>query len=84
MTGIVDGLESAGLVRRSADPPNRRNQLAALTEEGRRRVQETAPDHFRRPAAAVGRFTPAEWDTLRAAMGLLDRFRDILPGDRDS
>ena len=77
-------MESAGLVRRYADPANRRNQLVALTDEGRRPVEEIAPDHFRRLAGAVGEFTPAEGDALRAAMGLLEGFRGILPGERDS
>ena len=84
VTGIVDGLENVGLVRRCADPANRRNQLVVLTEEGRRLVQEIAPDHFRRLVAAVGRFTPAERATLRAAMDLLDRFGDVLLEERDS
>jgi len=55
-----------------------------LTEEGRRLVQEIAPDHVRRLVAAVGRFTPAERATLRAAMDLLDRFGDVLLEERDS
>lgn len=54
VTGIVNGLESAGLVRRSADPTSRRNQLVELTERGRRLVAEIAPDHFGRLAAAMG------------------------------
>ncbi|WP_134428272.1 MarR family winged helix-turn-helix transcriptional regulator [Mycobacterium ulcerans] len=84
VTGIVNGLESAGLVRRSADPTSRRNQLVELTERGRRLVAEIAPDHFGRLAAAMGEFTPAERDTLRAAMGLLDRFGEVLLDERDA
>jgi DNA-binding MarR family transcriptional regulator len=60
------------------DPTSRRSQLVALTEEGQRLVQEIAPDHFRRLAAAVGGFTPAERETLRAAMDLFDRFGEVL------
>jgi hypothetical protein len=47
-------------------------------------AEEIAPDHFRRLAEAVGKFTPAERDTLRAAMGLLDRFGEVLRDERDS
>ncbi|KRV50338.1 transcriptional regulator [Wenjunlia vitaminophila] len=78
VTGIVDGLVNAGLARRCADPTNRRNQPVALTEEGQRLIEETVPDHFRRLAAAVGRFSPAERETLRQAMGLINRFGDFL------
>lgn len=35
VTGIVDRLESRGLVERRADPANRRVKVAAATEEGR-------------------------------------------------
>jgi len=35
-TGVVDDLESAGLVRRSPDPISRRSVLVSLTDEGRR------------------------------------------------
>ena len=36
VTGIVDRLESRGLVERRPDPADRRVKLAATTEEGRR------------------------------------------------
>lgn len=35
MTNLVDGLERAGLARRSPHPTDRRTTLAAITEEGR-------------------------------------------------
>jgi len=78
VTGIVDGLENAGLVRRCADPANRRHQPVELTEQGHLRVREIAPDHFRRLAAVVGGFTPAERETLRSAMGLFELFGTAL------
>ena len=84
MSGILNCLESAGHVRRYANPTNRRSQRVELTDDGRGLVEEIAPDHFRRLAEAVGKFTPAERDTLRAAMGLLDRFGEVLRDERDS
>lgn len=78
VTGIVDGLVSAGLARRHPAPENRRSQHVALTKEGRRLLEDVAPDHFRRLAAAVGGFTPAERETLRAALVLFERFNDRL------
>jgi DNA-binding MarR family transcriptional regulator len=40
VTGIVDRLESRGLVERRADPGDRRVKVAAATEEGRRVARE--------------------------------------------
>ncbi|MEU6577428.1 MarR family transcriptional regulator [Streptomyces sp. NPDC046805] len=39
VTGIVDRLESRGLVERRPDPTDRRVKLAAVTDEGRRVAQ---------------------------------------------
>ncbi|MFF4543254.1 MarR family winged helix-turn-helix transcriptional regulator [Streptomyces sp. NPDC001435] len=40
VTGIVDRLESRGLVERRPDPADRRVKLAAATDEGRRVAQD--------------------------------------------
>ncbi|MEU1269472.1 MarR family transcriptional regulator [Streptomyces sp. NPDC005799] len=40
VTGIVDRLESRGLVERRPDPADRRVKLAAATDEGRRVARE--------------------------------------------
>ncbi|MFF4341170.1 MarR family winged helix-turn-helix transcriptional regulator [Kitasatospora sp. NPDC001540] len=40
VTGIVDRLEGHGLVRREADPADRRIKRVTLTEEGERTVRE--------------------------------------------
>ncbi|MBF6146049.1 MarR family winged helix-turn-helix transcriptional regulator [Nocardia nova] len=45
MTGRLDRLESAGLVRRIADPADRRAVRVALTEAGRTRVDEVVTAH---------------------------------------
>ncbi|PPJ30903.1 MarR family transcriptional regulator [Nocardia nova] len=45
MTGRLDRLESAGLVRRIADPADRRAVRVALTEAGRARVDEVVTAH---------------------------------------
>ncbi|MFJ8583809.1 MarR family winged helix-turn-helix transcriptional regulator [Streptomyces sp. NPDC093595] len=55
VTGIVDRLESRGLVERRPDPADRRVKLAAATDEGRataRRLRDAL--HFaREPLAAL-------------------------------
>lgn len=40
VTGRIDRLEKAGLVRRSPDPSDRRGQLVSLTDEGRELIDE--------------------------------------------
>ncbi|GAB2729067.1 MarR family winged helix-turn-helix transcriptional regulator [Nocardioides pakistanensis] len=40
VTGRIDRLEKAGLVRRSPDPSDRRGQLVSLTDKGRELIDE--------------------------------------------
>lgn len=47
MTGLIDGLEAAGLVDRGADPKDRRVTLVELTQPGRQLVAEHIQDHWR-------------------------------------
>ncbi|MGY1606167.1 MULTISPECIES: MarR family winged helix-turn-helix transcriptional regulator [unclassified Geodermatophilus] len=43
---VVDDLERAGLVRREANPEDRRSLFAVLTEEGRERLRAAAPAYL--------------------------------------
>ncbi|GHE36994.1 MULTISPECIES: MarR family winged helix-turn-helix transcriptional regulator [Streptomyces] len=72
VTGIVDRLESRGLVERRPDPADRRVKLAAATEEGRRVARGLRESlHFARaPLAAL-----PEEDRVR----LRDLLRRMLP-----
>jgi DNA-binding MarR family transcriptional regulator len=45
VTGIVDQLEGAGLIVRTADPADRRAYLVKLTKEGRRLFGQMAVEH---------------------------------------
>jgi len=45
LTRRIDGLVRAGMVRREQAPEDRRVIWAVLTPEGRRRIEEAAPDH---------------------------------------
>lgn len=65
VTGLVDTLERAGLVRRAPDPDDRRAVLVSITDAGRGWVAE-----FREPArrainALFHGFTDAEVNQLR-------------------
>jgi DNA-binding MarR family transcriptional regulator len=45
LTRRIDGLVRASMVRREQAPDDRRVIWAVLTPEGRRRIEEAAPDH---------------------------------------
>lgn len=64
VTGIVDRLESRGLVERRPDPADRRVKLAAVTAEGRSLASRLRAglDFAREPLAEL---TPAERTVLR-------------------
>lgn len=78
ITGIVRGLVAEGLVRRSAETPDRRSQPLELTREGVRLMRRVAPDHVRRLGDAVSRLSAEEQQTLRAAFALMHRIGEEL------
>ncbi|GFE24903.1 DNA-binding transcriptional regulator, MarR family [Streptomyces sp. SceaMP-e96] len=75
ITGIVDRLESRGLVERRPDPADRRVKLAAPTEEGAHTAAalRTSLDFAREP---LGRLTVAERTLLKE---LLQRMLGVAP-----
>ncbi|MFJ9414263.1 MarR family winged helix-turn-helix transcriptional regulator [Streptomyces sp. NPDC101227] len=75
VTGIVDRLESRGLVERRPDPADRRVKLAAPTAEGARTAERlrTSLDFAREP---LGQLTVAERTLLKQ---LLQRMLGIAP-----
>jgi DNA-binding MarR family transcriptional regulator len=68
MTNRLDRLEEAGLVERRLDPNNRRSLLVALTEQGRKVIDETMTDH----AANLKRLMPQDVGDLE------ERLRNLL------
>jgi DNA-binding MarR family transcriptional regulator len=73
VTGVIEGLVNADLVRRSAHPDNRRNQLVQLTAKGLRFIEGSAVDYFRHIAAAVLALNPQEKAALQSALDLMSR-----------
>ena|SRR4249920_887494 len=69
VTGLVDRLESRGLVRRSPSASDRRVKVLDLTAKGSR-LRDLLLDRMTAPAASLQRLTPAE---QRALVRILSR-----------
>ncbi|MBF4996144.1 MarR family transcriptional regulator [Nocardia sp. BSTN01] len=76
MTGRLDRLESAGLVRRIADRADRRAVRVALTEAGRARVDEVVTAHTANETRLLSGLSARD-------RGELDRIARILLADLD-
>lgn len=72
VTRLLDRMITAGLVQRVPCSTDRRVLFAALTEEGRSRLDEAALLHAKNLRKVFAGFTPTE---LSALDGLLDRLR---------
>jgi DNA-binding MarR family transcriptional regulator len=68
MTNRLDRLERAGLVERRPDPSDRRGKLIALTERGKRVVDETIAHHVANEERLLSVLTQAEQETLNALL----------------
>jgi DNA-binding MarR family transcriptional regulator len=77
VTGVLDSLERRGFVNRSANPSDRRGQIAEITPAGLVVLQELRTLVHRRERAWVGALTEAE---LRTYIGLLHRIQDGVLG----
>jgi MarR family 2-MHQ and catechol resistance regulon transcriptional repressor len=60
VTVVVDHLERDGLVARTRDAHDRRHVVVALTDAGRRCIEDAYPDHVARIVAAFAHLTPVE------------------------
>ena len=66
VTGLLDGLEARGVVRRTAHPEDRRSLLVELTPEGLNFVTGMLPDHTERVAKMMSSVDESdEADLLR-------------------
>ncbi|MFD5460279.1 MarR family winged helix-turn-helix transcriptional regulator [Streptomyces olivaceus] len=73
VTTLVDGLETAGKVRRVPDPANRRVTRIELTDDGRADLREL---HSARRSAAEEILAPLSEEQRTALGGLLDTLID--------
>jgi DNA-binding MarR family transcriptional regulator len=77
VTGLVDGLETAGLVVRAAHPGDRRAVLVSLTDAGERVALALAEDQRTLARFLFDGWGPGELDGLTAGLDrLLGRFGD--------
>jgi DNA-binding MarR family transcriptional regulator len=71
---MVLSLEGRGMVKRRADPADRRKLLIEVTSDGRRIVSELMEIRHEWLAGAIARdLTPAEREMLAIAAGLMPR-----------
>jgi DNA-binding MarR family transcriptional regulator len=68
MTARLDRLERAGLVERRPDPNDRRGKLIALTEAGKRLVDQTIDRHVANEQRILSSLTLAEQERLNALL----------------
>jgi DNA-binding MarR family transcriptional regulator len=64
ITGLLDGLERDGLVRRLPDSQDRRMLRLQLTDKGRDFLSQMLPDHFCRTTDLMANLTDSEKKTL--------------------
>jgi len=64
ITGLLDGLESDGLVQRVPLAADRRSYSIRLTSRGRGFMDKMLPDHFRRMAGLMAGLSEEERQTL--------------------
>jgi DNA-binding MarR family transcriptional regulator len=68
MTNRVDRLERAGLVERRPDPNDRRGKLIALTDAGKRVIDETIGRHVANEERLLSVLTRAEQEKLNTLL----------------
>lgn len=66
LTGIVDRLETQGLVRREVNPSDRRQTFIKLTDEGRAYCRRVIPAHEREISNLFGGLSDNTVNNLRA------------------
>jgi DNA-binding MarR family transcriptional regulator len=83
ITGIVDRLERQGLIRREADPHDRRVNRLVLTDAGNRVSVEVEQSLVAEVAAQMEDYTESELTELARGLELLERLTGRLSGARN-
>ena len=76
LVGVLDDLESAGLVERRRDPADRRRHVVTITPAGRKKLGELRSLHARVDDDMFAPLTAAEVKTLTALLAKLAAAHD--------
>jgi DNA-binding MarR family transcriptional regulator len=68
MVALLDGLEANGLVAREADPHDRRRNVVALTDAGRRTLEKALRASDKAERRLLGALDESERTQLRALL----------------
>ncbi|HEY2555880.1 MAG TPA: MarR family transcriptional regulator [Diaminobutyricibacter sp.] len=82
ITRVVADLEARGLVERQPDTDDRRSVFVAATDEGVELLLRARSDRARTVVALLAERTPAEQESIRAALEALEAAAAIDPTDR--
>ncbi len=77
VTGLVDKLAEAGLVRRREDPKDRRSMIVRLTKKGRENFLRMARRHEEWVVSILGELSTAAQSELLQNLTLLQRNLDL-------
>ena len=84
MTSRLDALEKEGLVRRLRDPADRRSVLVELTENGRKKHEQTMGIQAQKEALLAEALTDREKEQLNALLRrVMVTLEDRYPGKHD-
>ena len=84
MTSRLDALEKEGLVRRLRDPADRRSVLVELTENGRKKHEQTMGIQAQKEALLAEALTDREKEQLNALLRrVMITLEDRYPGKHD-
>ncbi|MDZ8053441.1 MAG: MarR family winged helix-turn-helix transcriptional regulator [Aulosira sp. ZfuVER01] len=80
ITGLLDGLEKDGLVKRQPHPVDRRRLIVELTSQGQQKLTQMLPEHFCRTTEMMAHLNSDEKKTL---IELLFKLQVGIPAMRD-
>ncbi len=78
ITGLLDGLERAGLIERKSHPEDRRMLTIQITKQGLDFIEEMMPQHFRRFGEMIKRADLSS-DELRQFLTILKKIQQGIP-----
>ena len=78
ITGLLDGLERAGLVERKSYPEDRRMLTIQLTQQGLDFIDEIMPQHFRRFGEMIKRADLSS-DEIQQFTAILKKIQQSIP-----